>query len=334
QVTKPGDRWLGSPVMTFRQRHEGGDEQISRQMRRHFDFRLSSEEESQLGRGRGGGGGGGYDEEALRAYLVLSQVRRGLRGDVALRSLAGSMLDVSRRRETSAYKNASGYKTMDMSKARPPPPPPLSLSLHLSISPSHPISFSWWDVPNVNHFFSMVQSCTYLLAAADRHVKGRTRRMEQEGEDGSRSGSRDGGHNAKNNKGQSSRNDSSHKNKDGDSRRVEIDGDSAGDDAAVAGLPTMGGAAGTMGVLYWQLADTWQGPSWSTIEYDGSWKVSHHMVKRAFSSPLGIAGMVTKRSHGGEVGVGGDALQVETFWFECHLTSELEGGVWGSYNVS
>ncbi|CAN0493360.1 unnamed protein product [Ectocarpus sp. 8 AP-2014] len=37
-----------------------------------------------------------------------------------------------------------------------------------------------------------------------------------------------------------------------------------------------------MGVLYWQLSDTWQGPSWSTIEYDGAWKVcavdEHYMV--------------------------------------------------------
>lgn len=29
-----------------------------------------------------------------------------------------------------------------------------------------------------------------------------------------------------------------------------------------------------MGVLYWQLGDAWQGPSWSTIEYDGTWKVT------------------------------------------------------------
>ncbi|CAN0287167.1 unnamed protein product, partial [Ascophyllum nodosum] len=44
------------------------------------------------------------------------------------------------------------------------------------------------------------------------------------------------------------------------------------------------GLDATMGVLYWQLADAWQGPSWSTIEHDGSWKASHYFVRRAFAS--------------------------------------------------
>lgn len=69
KVVNPRDMWLGSPALAFRQRHEGGDEQISRQMRRHFDFRLSPEEERLLGKE-----GGAAGEEALRAYLLLSQV--------------------------------------------------------------------------------------------------------------------------------------------------------------------------------------------------------------------------------------------------------------------
>jgi len=38
----------------------------------------------------------------------------------------------------------------------------------------------------------------------------------------------------------------------------------------------------TMGSLYWQLNDVWPAVSWSTINHDGSWKLSHHMVKEAF----------------------------------------------------
>ncbi|CAM9955456.1 unnamed protein product, partial [Ectocarpus sp. 13 AM-2016] len=90
---------------------------------------------------------------------------------------------------------------------------------------------------------------------------------------------------------------------------------------------------GTMGVLYWQLSDTWQGPSWSTIEYDGAWKVSHHMVRRAFSI-VSIAGTVVKRPRTAETSTDSVEDDVEASLFECHMTSDLEEQVSGSYTVS
>ena len=36
------------------------------------------------------------------------------------------------------------------------------------------------------------------------------------------------------------------------------------------------------GVLYWQLNDCWPGPSWSTIDYNGIWKVAHYAIRRMF----------------------------------------------------
>ena len=37
------------------------------------------------------------------------------------------------------------------------------------------------------------------------------------------------------------------------------------------------------GVLVWQLNDIWAGPSWSTLEYDGTWKPAHYHLKRIFA---------------------------------------------------
>eukprot|EP01125_Pyxidicula_operculata_P013361 TRINITY_DN442_c0_g2_i1.p1 TRINITY_DN442_c0_g2~~TRINITY_DN442_c0_g2_i1.p1 ORF type:complete len:891 (+),score=137.38 TRINITY_DN442_c0_g2_i1:120-2792(+) len=43
-----------------------------------------------------------------------------------------------------------------------------------------------------------------------------------------------------------------------------------------------------MGAIYWQLNDIWQGPSWSSIEHSGRWKVLHYFVKQSFS-PLMVS---------------------------------------------
>ena len=42
----------------------------------------------------------------------------------------------------------------------------------------------------------------------------------------------------------------------------------------------------TMGALCWQLNDVWQGPSWSSIEFGGKWKMLHYFIKEMFESLL------------------------------------------------
>lgn len=42
----------------------------------------------------------------------------------------------------------------------------------------------------------------------------------------------------------------------------------------------------TMGTLVWQLNDMWQGPSWSSVNYDMRWKVSHYIVRNSFAPML------------------------------------------------
>jgi len=42
----------------------------------------------------------------------------------------------------------------------------------------------------------------------------------------------------------------------------------------------------TMGALYWQLNDIWQGASWTSLEHGGQWKMSHYYAKRFFAPIL------------------------------------------------
>lgn len=42
----------------------------------------------------------------------------------------------------------------------------------------------------------------------------------------------------------------------------------------------------TMCSLYWQLNDIWQGPTWSSIDYGGRWKILHHYAVEFFAPVL------------------------------------------------
>ncbi|KAH0615885.1 hypothetical protein JD844_026487 [Phrynosoma platyrhinos] len=49
------------------------------------------------------------------------------------------------------------------------------------------------------------------------------------------------------------------------------------------------GEGRTMGALYWQLNDIWQGPSWSSLEYGGKWKMLHYFARHFFAPLLPVA---------------------------------------------
>ncbi|CAG2163303.1 unnamed protein product [Oppiella nova] len=46
------------------------------------------------------------------------------------------------------------------------------------------------------------------------------------------------------------------------------------------------GSGNTMGALYWQLNDIWQGTTWSSIEYGGKWKLLHSYARDFFAKQL------------------------------------------------
>jgi len=40
------------------------------------------------------------------------------------------------------------------------------------------------------------------------------------------------------------------------------------------------------GCLYWQLEDVWQAPTWAGIEYEGRWKVLHHVARDIYNNVI------------------------------------------------
>jgi len=46
------------------------------------------------------------------------------------------------------------------------------------------------------------------------------------------------------------------------------------------------GEGNTMGALYWQLNDIWQGPTWASIEFGGKWKLLHSYARNFFKNQL------------------------------------------------
>ncbi|EIE20788.1 glycoside hydrolase [Coccomyxa subellipsoidea C-169] len=52
----------------------------------------------------------------------------------------------------------------------------------------------------------------------------------------------------------------------------------------------------TMGVLYWQLNDIWQGPSWSSVDYGGHYKLLHYTA-RNFFAPLLVSADYDKKTN-------------------------------------
>ncbi|CAF0817691.1 unnamed protein product [Adineta ricciae] len=45
----------------------------------------------------------------------------------------------------------------------------------------------------------------------------------------------------------------------------------------------------TMGLMYWQINDIWQAPTWATIEYGLKWKMGHYFVKHMYAPVYPIA---------------------------------------------
>lgn len=61
------------------------------------------------------------------------------------------------------------------------------------------------------------------------------------------------------------------------------------------GRLTEDGRGNTMCALYWQLNDLWVAPTWSTIDFELSWKPAHYFARRFFA-PV-ILSVVGHNSH-------------------------------------
>lgn len=84
----------------------------------------------------------------------------------------------------------------------------------------------------------------------------------------------------------------------------------------------------TMGLLYWQLNDIWQGPSWSGLDWGGGWKQLHYGARRFFS-PLAVAGSlaaspeVQQTSPGARQTAAATAVENRQLALTAFLTNDL-----------
>jgi beta-mannosidase len=84
-----------------------------------------------------------------------------------------------------------------------------------------------------------------------------------------------------------------------------------------------------MGTLYWQLNDVWPVSSWSSLDYDGSWKLLHYEARRFFES-LHLA-LIVKEGIVSAVVVN-DGLEAYTGRLELKLRL-LDGAVAAEYEA-
>ncbi|XP_055677414.1 beta-mannosidase [Lutzomyia longipalpis] len=86
------------------------------------------------------------------------------------------------------------------------------------------------------------------------------------------------------------------------------------------------GPMNTMGALFWQLNDVWVAPSWSSIEFNGNYKILQHWV-RQFMAPLHIIPLVD-RAKNVRIYIVRDSLGVnQTLTVKLHLYN------WGGFDV-
>ncbi|VDP11408.1 unnamed protein product [Onchocerca flexuosa] len=85
------------------------------------------------------------------------------------------------------------------------------------------------------------------------------------------------------------------------------------------GRLTEDGRGNTMCALYWQLNDIWAAPTWSTIDYELSWKPAHYFARRFFA-PVILSMAIDEEIHVFIVSdlikpISNVTMVLETFWF-------------------
>ncbi len=70
------------------------------------------------------------------------------------------------------------------------------------------------------------------------------------------------------------------------------------------------------GTLYWQLNDVWAGPTWSTIDFKGNWKLAHYTVQDLYKPQIVIA---KKNKDGIAIHIANDVDESKTFQLDCKL---------------